>query len=52
MATLEISNRTINFDNRILNLRTVTAITKLHGKTPRPFKFKQIFWAGIFCVWL
>jgi hypothetical protein len=46
MATLEISNRTINFNNRILNLRTVTSVAKFHGKTPKPFSFGTIGCAG------
>jgi hypothetical protein len=47
MATLEISNRTLRFGNRTLNLRTVTTITKLQGKTPRPFSIKHIFYAAL-----
>ncbi len=47
MATLEVSNRTINFDGRILNLRTVTSICKMSGKTPRPKVGKKMLYTVI-----
>lgn len=37
MAILVVSNRTIHFNRRVLNLRTVTAIEKRHGRLPKPF---------------
>lgn len=42
MAVLVVSNRTIHFNNRILNLRTVTAIEKRHGRSPQPFSTASI----------
>ncbi len=50
MAKLEVSHRTINFNHRILNLRTVTSIAKLHGKRARavPVRTVVLAFAG-FC---
>lgn len=42
MAILEVTNRTIKFRRRILNLRTVTSIEKQHGRAPRPFSTGSI----------
>jgi Family of unknown function (DUF6232) len=50
MAILEVSNRTIKFRNRILNLRTVTAIEKRHGRSRRPFSTKSLVYAVLFCL--
>ena len=37
-AVLQVSNRTVNFDGRIYNLRQVSSVSKGHGRIRRPFK--------------
>jgi hypothetical protein len=50
MAVLVVSNRTINFNNRVLNLRTVTAIEKRHGRSPKPFSTASIVSSVLICL--
>ena len=51
MAKLEVSHRTINFNHRILNLRTVTSIAKLHGTRARAVPLTKVAFAFVvFCV--
>jgi hypothetical protein len=50
MAVLVVSNRTINFNNRVLNLRTVTAIEKRHGRSPKPFSTTSIVSSVLICL--
>jgi hypothetical protein len=42
MTRLEVNHRTINFKNRILQLRTITAVAKLNGVRPLPFRWRTI----------
>ena len=42
MTKLEVNHRTINFKNRILQLRTITAVAKLNGIRPLPFRWRTI----------
>lgn len=39
MAQLEINHRTVNFNNRILQLRMITSVGKFHGIKPRKFSW-------------
>lgn len=42
MARLEVSNRTIQFRKKVLNLRTVTAIEKIRARSRKPFSTGRI----------
>ena len=42
MTKLEINHRTINFNNRTLQLRMVTAVSKLYAIRPLPFKWRTV----------
>jgi hypothetical protein len=50
MARLEVSNRTIQFKKKVLNLRTVTAIEKIHARSPRPFAIGSIAASVLICL--
>jgi hypothetical protein len=47
MAKLDINHRTINFNNRILQLRTITSVAKGHGLKPLPFRLRTLAIAGL-----
>ena len=42
MAILQVSNRTVNLEGRIYNLRQVSSVSKGYGKTRRPYPAKVI----------
>lgn len=42
MTKLEINHRTINIKNRTLQLRMITAVSKLHAIRPLRFKWKTV----------
>lgn len=50
MARLEVSNRTIHFKKKVLNLRTVTAIEKIRARSPRPFAIGSIASSVLICL--
>lgn len=50
MAILEVSNRTIQFKKKVLNLRTVTAIEKIHARSPPPFSSGSIAFSIFVCL--